>query len=205
MRVGIFHREPVAAADCCLALWKVLGSECSIRILTAEDITYRRIRSLQIVAFPGGIGDAGLWSQIFSKRPDEVSRYVERGGRYLGVCMGAYWAADFGLLGNASVRRYVTVGEIKRSFPTTARVVWNGQPERMYFWDGPTFEGGFDRVIATYANGFPMAVIHGRVGLIGCHPESQTDWYAPRHLKRQWHGGAHHELLRQFVRELAKT
>ena len=74
----------------------------------------------------------------------------------------------------------------------------------MFFWDGPVFSGEVGQVVATYENGDPMAIIRGRVGLIGCHPESQADWYGKKYLRGRFHGGMHGQLLRQFVQTLCE-
>jgi len=49
-----------------------------------------------------------------------------------------------------------------------------------------------------------MAIIQNRIGLIGCHPESQEYWYKePRqYINKYWHQGKHHSLLLEFVNQL---
>jgi hypothetical protein len=50
-----------------------------------------------------------------------------------------------------------------------------------------------------------MAIIQGRVGLIGCHPEAQRFWYDEYSwLQRHWSGGQQH-LLQQFVQTLMEA
>jgi glutamine amidotransferase-like uncharacterized protein len=193
MRIAIFHHYPYASADCCLALWQVLCQEHSIEIIGVRDVTARRLRKFDMVAFPGGMGDANRWSTLFDDAY-EMQRYISGGGKYLGICMGAYWAVNFGLLPNTSVSRYIECGEIHRSYATVANVIWRGIPERMYFWDGPVFDKA-EEVIATYANGMPMAIREGNAVLIGCHPESQLDWFSQPYLRSSWHYGSHHRLL----------
>jgi len=80
-------------------------------------------------------------------------------------------------------------------------VSWMGEAERMYFYDGPTFIGGEYEEVATYANGDPMAIVQGQIGLIGCHPESEQSWYWKKYMQPQWHNGTHHQLLLRFVAE----
>jgi signal transduction histidine kinase len=53
--------------------------------------------------------------------------------------------------------------------------------------------------IASYANGDPMAIVQGSVGLIGCHLESQKHWYSKKVMQPHWHENTHHPLLWQFV------
>jgi len=88
-------------------------------------------------------------------------------------------------------------------------VTWNGQQETMFFYDGCALVGDTTKfkTIATYANGDPMAIIQNRIGIIGCHPESQQYWYEkPRqYIKEYWHQGRHHNLLLKFVDELVQS
>jgi hypothetical protein len=64
---------------------------------------------------------------------------------------------------------------------------------------GSTFLGGSFQTIASYANGNPMAIVQGSVGLIGCHLESQKHWYSKKVMQPHWHENTHHPLLWQFV------
>ena len=58
--------------------------------------------------------------------------------------------------------------------------------------------GDFEKV-ATYANGDPMAIVQGSVGLIGCHLESEQSWYLKKYMQPHWHDGEHHMMLLQYV------
>jgi hypothetical protein len=77
----------------------------------------------------------------------------------------------------------------------------------MYFYDGCALVGDENKfeTVARYANNDPMAIIQNRVGLIGCHPESQQFWYDKKYLKPHWHQGQHHQLLLEFVDQLMQN
>ena len=61
------------------------------------------------------------------------------------------------------------------------------------------------RADATYANGDSMAIFQDRIGLIGCHPESEPYWYTMHnYMKPHYHNGYHHQLLLDFVNDLMK-
>jgi hypothetical protein len=49
-----------------------------------------------------------------------------------------------------------------------------------------------------------MAIIQNRIGLIGCHPESEKFWYDAYYswMKPHYHNGLHHKLLLDFVDKL---
>jgi hypothetical protein len=74
----------------------------------------------------------------------------------------------------------------------------------MFWYDGCTFTGtGQYQTIATYANGDPMAIIQGNLGLIGCHPESEEFWYdSYSWMRGRYHNGTHHQLLVDFIDQL---
>jgi hypothetical protein len=75
----------------------------------------------------------------------------------------------------------------------------------MFFNDGCALIGDNTKfeTIATYANGDPMAIIQNNLGLIGCHPESELYWYESyKQMRGQYHNGAHHKLLLDFVDKL---
>jgi hypothetical protein len=73
----------------------------------------------------------------------------------------------------------------------------------MFFYDGCAMIGNSDKftTISTYANGDPMAIIQNRIGLIGCHLESQEYWYQKpwQYINKHWHQEKHHTLLLEFV------
>jgi len=162
------------------------------------------------IVFPGGIGDSDSYFDFFTRsKANKIASFLSRGGRYIGICMGAYWAGSryFDLLDNVDAVQYIKrpTAEIRRSYGTAADIEWLGQKEKMFFYDGCVFTGtGRYDTIAKYANDEPMAIIQGNLGLIGCHPESEEFWYeAPyKYLDGYWHDGQHHKLLLEFVNKL---
>jgi hypothetical protein len=80
------------------------------------------------------------------------------------------------------------------------------EPYSMFFYDGCSIVGGDMspyETFATYSNGDNMAIIQNRIGLIGCHPESEQFWYdSYSWMRGYYHKGQHHTLLLDFVNEL---
>jgi glutamine amidotransferase-like uncharacterized protein len=208
-RLSLFINDPECSVICGAGMFEALSDDYHIKFFTNDNFTVNTIKKSDIVAFPGGIGDSDSFDTIFKpKQIDIISEYVEKGGRYLGICMGAYWAAKhyFNILGDIKVTQYIkrNKSEIKRSYATVAEVKWNDNIENMYFYDGCAMIGGERKkeVIATYANGDAMAIIQNRIGLIGCHPESSFSWYRQSYMNTYWHEFRHHELLLNFVNRL---
>ena len=207
-RLALFQHDPYCSRDCCAGITAALSGEHEIVLIGLRDLRLTILQQFDLVIFPGGRGEASHFHTLFRHHIESVRSYVKRGGRYLGICMGAYWADVhyFNLLHDLRCAQYITRpdAEIRRSYPTLSRIQWNGQNQTMYFFDGCTFVGDLAQteVIATYANGEPMAIIQNNVGVIGCHPESEAHWYHSKALKRAWHEYRHHKLLLDFVNQM---
>ena len=213
--LALFMRHPECSEDCAYAMVHALSSEYQIRIFTEQELDDDTFfEHLDVIAFPGGIGNSDSYPNFFTRtRANRIARFLECGGHYLGICMGAYWAGKryFDILDSVEPVQYIKRPntDVKRSYSTVASVTWKDQKEDMFFYDGCALIGDETKfkTVARYANGDPMAVIQGRIGLIGCHPEAAKYWYEkPRqYINKYWHGGRHHALLLQFVNELTET
>ena len=201
--IAIFMHHPMCSVDSVNGVIQALSPHYAIKVFTKHRVQDGFFDDVSMVVFPGGEGEATSFSYLLKANGQAIKDFLNRGGKYLGICMGAYWADAhyFDILKSTRVVQYIKRpnADIKSSYGTTAPVVWRGQPDRMYFYDGPTYvNGGFD-TIATYANGDPMAIVQGPIGLIGCHLESQAHWYTKKYMQPHWHDNRHHALLVQFV------
>jgi glutamine amidotransferase-like uncharacterized protein len=190
---------------------QALSPKYDIELFGTEECNPSRLREVDIVAFPGGIGDYSSYDTFFRRKAENaVADFVSNGGGYLGICMGAYWAGSnwFDILDGVDTTQYIKqpTADIRRSYGTVAPVLWNGQVENMFFYDGCAIIGDETKfhTVARYANGDPMAIIQGKIGIIGCHPESMDFWYQHpyEYISKHWHEGHHHKLLLDFVNEL---
>ena len=210
-KVALFRNHPECSNQCCEGIITALAAHYSITIFTKEQCNPETLRGFDIIAFPGGIGDASSYDKFFRRKAQNtVADFVANGGRYLGICMGAYWAGShyFDILDGVEPVQYINrdTADIRRPYGTVAPVTWRGQKQNIFFYDGCALIGDttkFDTV-ATYANGDPMAIIQNRIGLIGCHPESMKSWYDEpyQYINKHWHEGSHHNLLLTFVNDL---
>lgn len=211
-RIALYLRHPECSVDCVNAMVGALSSNYEIRLFNESELDDNDFfDNIDVIAFPGGIGDSDSYSNFFTRRrANRIAQFISDGGHYLGICMGAYWAAEryFDILDGVNAVQYIKQpnADVRRSYGTVASVTWNGQPEKMYFYDGCALIGDEDKfkTIARYANGDPMAIIQGRIGLIGCHPEAPLYWYEDpwQYINKHWHDGRHHTLLLNFVNEL---
>ena len=209
-KIALFLHQPKCSVQSGNGIMKALGDHYSFKIFTKHTVEPDFFNDVDIIAIPGGVGDASSFKKLFQENGKRVEEFVNDGGRYLGICMGAYWAGKhyFDLLNRVDAVQYITQPETdtRRPHAKAIKTEWLGQEERMFFYDGCAFVGsGYYDTVAKYANDDPMAIYQDRIGLIGCHPESEVHWYeAYNYMKPQWHGGRHHGLLLNFVDELMK-
>ena len=209
-RLALFQHHPECSRQCCDGIERALTPEYEIKIFTINDDIDGVLNDVDGIVFPGGIGDSDSYHDFFTRRKaNTIASFISRGGRYVGICMGAYWAGSryFDILDGLDAVQYIKrpTAEIRRSYGTVADIEWLGQKEKMFFYDGCVFTGGgYCDTIAKYANDEPMAIIQGNLGLIGCHPESEEFWYESpyQYLDGYWHDGRHHGLLLDFVNRL---
>ncbi len=162
-------------------------------------LTAAALRRATLYVQPGGGSVYAAWPHMRPYRRTIVD-WVHGGGHYLGLCLGAYLAADdpgFGLWPGA-------IGDYKRTRGTdipsargrVATIRWRGAARAMYVEDAPvlTPRRGARRlsVLARYRSGHIAAasipVGRGRVTLVGPHPEAPPSWY--RGGPRRWQPGA---------------
>lgn len=207
-RIAIFLNHPQCSAQCAVGMYEALSSDYIVDMFHTDQIKNNIFKKADIVAFPGGIGDSDTFYKYVAEKADYVREAIYLGKRYLGICMGAYWAGYhyFDIVEGIDAVQYIKrpYSGIRRSFGTTVPVTWNDKLVDMYFYDGCALIGDerkFD-VVARYKNGDPMAVIQNNIGLIGCHPESMRSWYDRKNMKPKWHKYHHHKLLLDFTNRL---
>lgn len=208
--IAVFLHHPFCSKDCVDAMVVALSPKHNIKTFSEKELdSVEFFSDIDIIAFPGGVGDSDSFHDFFTRtRANRIADFLLRGGHYLGICMGGYWAGSryFDILHDVDTTQYIKrpTADIKRSYETVASIVWGNEKEQMYFYDGTTFVGDNTKykTIATYSNGDPMAIIQNNVGLIGCHPESVESWFDKPYIKDKWHQGRHHSLLSNFVDQL---
>lgn len=213
--IALFVCDPKCSVQSSNGVMKALSGNYNFKLFSKNEVEQGFFDDVDMVAFPGGFGDSDSYDTILKNNKDVVVDFVTRGGKYLGICMGAYWAGKdyFNILDKVDVVQY-----IKRPNACTRRphaknmpVMWKDcygmiEPYGMFFYDGCALVGDENspyETFATYSNGDNMAIIQNRIGLIGCHPESEQFWYdGYSWLKGKYHNGTQHELLLNFVNEL---
>ena len=208
-RIAIFLHQPYCSVQSGNGVMRALGDHYSFKIFTRHELEADFFDNVDCVCFPGGLGDASKFNFLTTEHKNRVRRFIRNGGAYLGICMGAYWAGSdyFNLLEDVDAEQYIVRPntDTRRPHPKNIDVTWLGNSTKMYFYDGCALVGNQSKfqTIARYANGDPMAIIQNRIGLIGCHPESESHWYnSPSWMRGKYHNGEHHILLQNFVDKL---
>jgi len=205
--IAIFIHDPQCETECALGMVEGLVREFNIRTFGIDELNLNFLMRYDAVCFPGGMGDADDFFGIFkTKHIDAIQNYVKAGGKYFGICMGAYWAGSdyFDIVDNLEISQYIerASGDIITEAPTIANVTWLDNAEQMYFYDGCAIVGEDMEVVAEYYNGDAMAAIQRNVGLIGCHPESQEWWFELDNIPKSYYNSNHKQLMSDFVKRL---
>ena len=204
-RIALFLNHPECSAQSAVGIYEALCSNFSIQMFHHNEFDRSKFQQADIIAVPGGIGDSETFHRIIGDNKYHIQDAIANGKYYLGICMGAYWATHhyLDLVTDFTAVQYIKRPRsgVKRSYGTTVPVVWQTEKLDMFFYDGCALVGDESKftTVAKYKNRDPMAVIQQRIGLIGCHPESQRSWYQSKTLQNRWHHYYHHQLLLEFT------
>jgi glutamine amidotransferase-like uncharacterized protein len=208
--IALFVYDPKCSIQSGNGIIRALRDNYNFKIFGINELEDTFFDDVDIIAVPGGIGDADSFDQAFKYNGDRIKQFIADGGYYLGICMGAYWAGQhyFDILDGVDAVQYITRPntDTRRPHAKNIPIEWLGNPMNMFWYDGCAFTGvGYYDIVAKYANDDSMAIIQNRIGLIGAHPESEQFWYdGYSWMQGKYHNGKHHELLLDFVQLLTK-
>jgi hypothetical protein len=210
--IALFVHQPKCSVQSGNGIINALSPQYKFKIFTKHELEENFFDDVDMVCFPGGLGDSDSFDHLLSINGARIREFVSAGGKYLGICMGAYWADRyyFNILDRVHAEQYIRRPntDTRRPHAKNQKVIWNGEPDKMFFYDGCALisTGGQFETVASYPNGDAMAIIQNNIGLIGCHPESETHWYSSYSWMRGcWHEKKHHKLLLDFVNKLMEN
>ena len=210
--IALFIYDPKCSVQSGNGIIRALQSHYNFKIFGKNELEKVFFDDVDMIVVPGGLGDASIYETAFRYNAQPVRDFVAQGGRYLGICMGAYWAGShyLDILQDVDAEQYICRPETDTHRPHAKNldVHWNHVPQKMFFYDGCALVGDKTkfRTMATYMNGDAMAIIQNNIGLIGCHPESEQFWYdSYSWMRGRYHGGQHHTLLLDFVDQMFAT
>ncbi len=161
-------------------------AKISYKAVKAKDIIKSKIfKEIKVIYFPGGW--SGFYSRDIGKKgAKNIINFIKNGGKYLGICAGAYFAAKNivweGVKYKGILKFYDSaIGPIKRIAPWPniglAQIHFtNGIIKYMYYLGGPYFKIKKNyKLIASYSDKKPAAVKFeygkGEILIMGFHPE----------------------------------
>ena len=108
-RIALFLHQPKASVQSGNGIITALSSQYDFKIFTKHELERGFFKDIDCVAFPGGVGDSDSYDYLLQHHVKEITNFVKRGGKYLGICMGAYWADQdyFNLLEGARALQYI--------------------------------------------------------------------------------------------------
>lgn len=210
-QLALVYKGPGACDGCPEAAGVVaerLG--LAVRYVSGPDITADLLGRAAVYIQGGGDDALDIKRSLTDAQIDLLRRYVADGGRYWGICAGAYFSAasidDDGKVEGLKLFRGDTE-PYSGSAAKVEKVRWAGAWRWMYLQDAPRFvlEPYADaEVLATYRTGAPAAIVapygRGWVSLSGPHPEATEDWLRDDALDDP--GLAGPELADRMLRDL---
>ena len=202
--IALFLYDPKCSVQSGNGVIRALQDHYNFKIFSINPLEDNFFDDVDIIVVPGGFGDANTFDRAFKHNKLRITQFVRNGGKYLGICMGAYWAGQyyFNILDNVDAVQYITQPgtDTRRPHAKDINVTWNNTNTTMFFYDGCALVGnGQYDTIATYSNGDAMAIIQKNIGVVGCHPEAESFWYN----SYTWMQGKYtskHNLLLDFVK-----
>jgi glutamine amidotransferase-like uncharacterized protein len=205
--IALFVYDPKCSVQCCNAVIRSLEGQYNIKLFSKNKVEECFFDDVDMVVVPGGIGDADTFYQLFKNNAERVKKFVADGGKYIGICMGAYWAGShyLDILDGIDTVQYIKRPntDTKRPHAKNLKIFWHGIWQNMFFYDGCAIVGDYSkmRIVSKYTNDDIMAAIQGNIGLIGCHPEAEEWWYdSYSYMKGKYFN--HQPKLLEFVNEL---
>ena len=210
--IALFIYDPKCSVQSGNGIIRALQAHYNFKIFGKNELEKVFFDDVDMIAVPGGLGDASSYETAFRYNAEPVRDFVAQGGRYLGICMGAYWAGShyLDILQDADAEQYICRPgtDTRRPHAKNLDICWNGHAQKMFFYDGCALVGDQTKfeTVATYANGDAMAIQQNNIGLIGCHPESEQFWYdSYSWMRGRYHNGRHHGMLLDFVDQMFVT
>ena len=90
--IAIFLHHPTCSIESVNGVMNALASNYNIRVFTRHKVPDGFFDAIDLVIFPGGVGDDSAYVSLLKNNIDEIKTFLHKCGKYIGICMGAYWA-----------------------------------------------------------------------------------------------------------------
>lgn len=221
--LALVYRGPAGCKGCSEAAASMLRSsryKFTVRYIgpnEARKLVPSSFTGAALYVQPGGDTSVARADRLLGPAAqDVIKNYVAAGGRYLGICQGAYLAGTdpgMGMLSPGNTGQYIaTKGASTKSVADTViPIKWGKRKIYMYFQDGayviPRRVAG-EKILARYTNGKVAALTKpygaGRIGVVGPHPEAPVKWYRLAGLKKKDRDGLDARYGHKLINSIMK-
>ena len=108
--IAMFVHQPYCSVQSDNGIIEALSPYYRFKIFTKHELEDDFFDDVDCLCVPGGIGDADKFEMCFEHNRKAVNKFLNRGGKYLGICMGGYWAGSeyFNILKDCDTTQYIT-------------------------------------------------------------------------------------------------
>ena len=187
---ALVYNGKYADADASEAVAKLAAKfKLDVKYFSNPDQIVKNLTNTKMIII-GGTQD-NIEPLIKSFTPDiikAIKEFLNHGGRYLGICGGAYlastgWEEDSGFVKALGLLPVETDSYSSDPEPKVISVRWKNVPRTIYYQFGPNFfpdDTSGTKIIARYDDGSIAACMgkagNGKVYLCGPHPEADDTW-----------------------------
>ena len=80
-QIALFTNHPECSTDCCNGMIQALSPNFDVKLFDRTQVNESTLAGVDIVAFPGGIGDADSYDKFFRRRAENcIADYVPAAG-----------------------------------------------------------------------------------------------------------------------------
>lgn len=211
---ALIYKGPGSCLGCPEAAARIATSlQLPIQYIEPGNLTAKTFSNAAVYIQAGGDDSLDIKAALSAEEISALKNYVKTGGRYWGLCAGAYFAGetidDQGKVKGLNIIPGDAEPYTRSHKARVELVTWQGQKRQMYLQDAPHFRLQADAKvipIAYYKNGSIAAFItdygKGKVALCGPHPEADYAWFDKDGLPRP--AVLSQDLAVEMLRELLR-
>lgn len=211
---ALIYKGPGSCLGCPEAAARIATSlQLPIQYIEPGNLTAKTFLNAAVYIQPGGDDSLDIKEALSAEEISALKNYVKTGGRYWGICAGAYFAGetldDEGKVEGLNIIPGDAEPYTRSPMARLELVTWQGQKRQMYLQDAPHFRLLADAkviTIANYNNGSIAAFItdygKGKVAVCGPHPEADYAWFDKDELPRPT--ALSQDLAVEMLRELLR-
>lgn len=178
--IYIYSDDGVSADSLRHTMKMLRGLGLSCKSVKASDIVGGILKECDLFIMPGG-ADVPYHEKLSGSGTNAIKKFVHRGGAYLGICAGAYFASSYVKFDVGGAHHIEGARELRfidgcatgpviggysphdNSCACTCDISMGDDTVTLFFHAGPYFDVN-DGVIATYAHNEKPAIVYIRYG-----------------------------------------